>query len=67
MQKLTEKKMAVLYGGESENCGSTLETAVVLQTCSVAGGLIGLAFGGVGSAFGSLLGGAACHLVCDHL
>lgn len=67
MQKLTTTHMETLYGGETENCGSTVETAVVIQTCSLAGGLIGLAFGPIGSGVGSLVGGAACHLLCDHV
>lgn len=66
MQKLTTTHMASLSAGESKNCGSTVETTVVLQTCSLAGGLIGLAFGPVGASLGSLAGATACHLLCDH-
>lgn len=67
MQKLTTTHMESLSGGETKNCGSTVETAVVIQTCSLAGGLIGLAFGPIGASVGSLAGGAACHLLCDHV
>ena len=66
MRKLTKHYMESLYGGKTNNCGNTVETAVVMQTCSVAGGLIGLAFGPIGASLGSLAGAAACHLLCEH-
>lgn len=66
MRRLTNEYMSSLNGGQSENCGNTVETAVVVQTCSVAGGMIGLAFGPIGASLGSLAGAAACHLLCEH-
>ncbi len=66
MRKLSNTEMSMLSGGESKNCGNAVEKAVVIQTCSVAGGLIGLAFGGIGTGVGSLLAGAACHFICEH-
>ena len=66
MRKLTTEYMESVYGGKTKNCGNTLETAVVTQTCGVAGGLIGLAFGPIGASIGSFAGAAACHLLCEH-
>lgn len=64
MKEIHPERMARLAGGLKSNCGNSLETAVFIQTCSIAGGMIGLAFGGVGASVGSLLGAMACHFGC---
>lgn len=64
MNEMTVLQLASLKGGGSRNCGTTLQTYVVTTTCGLAGGLIGLAFSGVGGPAGSFLGKAACSWMC---
>lgn len=63
MKTLNERQLSDLCAG-SKNCGNGWQTYWVTTTCAVAGGMIGLAAGGIGSSVGSLLGKAACSWIC---
>ncbi|MEX2400993.1 MAG: hypothetical protein WD423_09505 [Rhodothermales bacterium] len=65
MKTMHEAELAQLEAG-SRNCGNRWQTLWVTSTCSLAGGLIGLAGGPLGASIGSLTGRAACEWICHY-
>lgn len=63
MKRLNAAQLAHIEGG-SQNCGNMLETYVIIKTCSVAGGFIGVAGGVTGVLVGMFAGKAACTWLC---
>lgn len=65
MKPIHFAQLAQVQGGDG-NCGNWLETYVITQTCTAAGGFIGLAGGVPGAYLGMFAGKVACSWVCHY-